>query len=279
MNTTAPADKWFGANITIKYSSWNYSQLCESTLKIYWSVDNQPWTAVPHSGLDLEGQLLWMNVTRSSAKFAVFGTPLPTDGGHHGDQNVTKPNDLLTYAAVGAVVAGVGAGAAAFVVVRRKRKAPPEPTFEERVEYVPEATGAKKEAKPARPVEEEKVEAASGESVKVFRPAGGEVAIFRPGEGQKTKVFRPGERIFKPEAKEVEEGESAEGPVVEEEAVKPKVVEYSDEKPPEDEEEKEMPGTRSAEEEVEEAEGKKPVQKPAEKKEEDDLDDLLEDLK
>ena len=294
MNTTAPQDRWYWSNITIKYSGMNYSQLNESTLKIYWSVDGQPWTQVPTSGLDVDGQFLWMNVTRSSAKYVVFGTPLPII--HNNTGNGTKPKEEMPWATIGVVVAvaAVGAGAAVFVVLRRKKKAPEEPTYGQRVDYVPAETGARKEAKPAIVEEAPNVEDSAGESVKVFRPAGGEVAIFRPGEGKKTKVFRPGgtdekvvaapgseeeEKIFKPEQKDVEEGESAEGPVVQEEAVTPKVVEYSDEKPPEDEEEDEMPGARPAEEEVEEAEGKKPIEKPKqEKDDEESLDDLLDDL-
>jgi hypothetical protein len=143
------------------------------------------------------------------------------------------------------------------------------------------------------------VVATSGESVKMFKPAGAEVAIFRPGEGQRTKVFRPGgvdepvvatpgteaeEKIFKPESKDFKDGESAEGPVVQEEAVRERVVEYSDEKPPEDEELDKMPGARSAEEEIEEVEGKKPISKPKDagardaKFEVDSLDDLMKEL-
>jgi len=292
MNTTAPADKWFWANITIKYNNLNYSSLCESSLQVYWSVDDQPWTRVPNSSLNMADHFLWLNVTRPDAKYAVFGTPLPEPPRPHPPE---KPVDYtMAFAGAGAAaVAVVGIGL--FLLIRKKRAAPPEPARDSRVEEPVGETVSGEAFPPAQVEKAGKVVAVGGESVKTFQPGGsGGVAIFRPGEGHKTKVFRPGgveepvvatpsteaeEKIFKPEVRDVEDGETAEGPIVEEEAVKEKVVEYTDEKALESEQTPQMPGARPAEEEIEEVEGKKPITKPPEpKKDEDSLDNLMKEL-
>jgi hypothetical protein len=199
------------------------------------------------------------------------------------------------------VIVVVAVVAVAFIMFRKKRAAPVEPTAESRVETPTEAAAAK-EAGAARTDEDgSKVVSVGGQTVRTFQPGGSGVAIFRPGEGSKTKVFRPGgveepsvstpsteaeEKIFRPEARDTEDGETAEGPVVQEEAVRERVVEYSDDKTLEEEETPQMPGARPAEEEIEEVEGKKPIPKPKEaesrsaepKKEEESLDDLMKEL-
>jgi len=297
MNTTAPAERWFWANITVLYSSLDFSKLNESTLRLYWSVDGGPWTPVPESGLDMDGQVLWMKVTRSSAKFAVFGNPLPVEPGPDGDHNVTKKDDTMLYLGiVGAVVAVVVVLAAA-VYMRRKPAVPPEPDLQ-RVEEVPSEPRAERRwARTEGGARPEAMVGTTGEEVKVFRPAGGEVKVFRPGGEE--KIFKPAEteeeeKIFRPGAKEVVEEEAREPPVVDEEAPREKVVEYREGA---DEEEDSMPGSRPAEEEVEaseesESEPEKPVAKQptrgpskeeiaakeTKKAEDESLDELLDDL-
>jgi len=289
MNTTAPADKWFWANVTILYNNLNYSQLCESSLKVFWSVDNQPWTAVPNSGLDIERHLLWFNVTRPNAKYAVFGKALPTIV--NGPPPEKKTDYTMVFVGAGIAVAAA-VGAVVFLMMRKKKAPPTEHAPESPVEESPARTRSGEQA----PAEENasEVQSTGGGTVKTFQPGGSGVAIFRPGEGQKTKLFRPGgvdeptlstpsteaeEKIFKPDARDVEDGETAEGPVVQEEAVRERVVEYTDEKTLDDEKTPDMPGARPAEEEIEEVEGKKPIQRPAgPKKNDESLDDLMKEL-
>ena len=291
MNTTAPANLWFWANITIKYNNVNYSSFCESTLRVWWSLEGAPWALVPNSGLDLDKHLLWFNVTRPNAKYAVFGTPLPPQPPPK--HNGTGPD--YTWMIVGAVVAVVAvAGIGFFLMMRKRKAASAEPGRESRVEPATGETVSGEAMTPAREAKAARAEAEEPEPVKTFQPgAGASVAIFRPGEGSRTKVFRPGgeeeptmatpsteeeEKIFRPESRDVEDGETAEGPVVQEEAVKAKVVEYTDEKTLDTEETPEMPGARPAEEEIEEVEGKKPIPKPAPKKADESLDDLMKEL-
>jgi PKD repeat protein len=124
MNTTAPAERWFWANITVLYSALDYSKFNESTLRLYWSIDGGPWTVVPDSGLETEGQVLWMNVTRSSAKFAIFGTLLPVGPIHHGNGNATKEDNTMLYLGIAGAVVAIVVVAAAAVYLRRKPAVP-----------------------------------------------------------------------------------------------------------------------------------------------------------
>lgn len=295
MNITAPADRWYWANITIIYSAFDLTKINESTLRVYWSIDGGPWTPVPESGQE-PGQLLWVNVTRPSAKFAVFGNPATTGPVGPGKNNATKPDDSLMYMGIAGVVAAavVVLGAAAYL--RRKPAVPPEPDLQ-RIEEVP--AGPRPERKWAKAEGVARPEAmvgTTGEEVKVFRPAGGEVKVFRPGGEE--KIFKPAqdeeeEKIFRPGAREVVEEEAREPPVVEEETPREKVIEYQEGA---EEQQDSMPGARPAEEEVESSEesesepkgpeaqgqsrGPSKEEPEAKQKKSDDetLDDLLEDL-
>jgi len=296
MNTTAPSDRWYWANITVLYSTLDYTKINETTLRLYWSVDNGPWTLVPGSGLDKDGQVLWMNVTRSSAKFAVFGNPLPVVIDHNGG-NVTKKDDTMLYLGIIGVVVAIILALVAVVYLRRKPAVPPEPDLQ-RVEEVPvEPRPERKWAKTEGVARPEAMVGTTGEEVKVFRPAGGEVKVFRPGGEE--KIFKPAEteeeeKIFRPGAKEEVDEEAKEPPVVEEDVPPEKVVEYEEGA---GEEEDSMPGARPAEKEVEESEESEsepetpkkapeapglskeaPGAGPKPKAEDESLDDLLEDL-
>ncbi len=222
MNTTAPPEHWYWANLTIRYSSLDFSKINESTMKVYWSVEGAAWAPVPVSGMDRESRVLWLNVTRANVHFAVFGDPVPTP---------PKPQEAkggaggsLLY--VGAVVAVVAIAAVGVVVIVRRRRptAPPEPRYEETPG--PEAERpARKPARVERPPEPATIEATGGE-VKIFRPAASqEVKVFKPVEAEEVKVFRPGGeggeesvKVFRPG------GEADEA----EEAPRPKVVEYEE---------------------------------------------------
>jgi PKD repeat protein len=287
MNTTAPPERWFWANITVLYSSFDYSKINESTLRIYQSVDGGAWTPVADSALDKDGQVLWMNVTRPVAKYAVFGLPVPTGPRPNGHTNETKKDDTMLYLAIAGAVVAVVVVAAAAVYLRRKPAVPPEPDIA-RVEEEP--AGPRPERKWASAdtvVRPEAMVGTTGEEVKVFRPAGGEVKVFRPGGEE--KVFKPAEteeeeKIFRPGARDEVQEEAREPPVVEEEAPREKVVEYQEGA---EEEASSMPGARPADKEVEESEEDEnhpdkpapPRQEPAKKRSEDEsIDDLLDDL-
>jgi len=233
MHTTAQADKWFWANITIKYSSYNWTGFNVSTLRAYWSVDNGSWQVVPESGHDSVSQVIWFTVTRSSAKFAVFGKVIPVEPPHNGKHNETSDNTLLYIAGAGGAIAAVGI--IAVVAMRRKKtKAPPEPTYD-KTDFKPVKPVGKGGDKPSGGVED-----SGGESVKVFRPGGDKVAVFKPGGGtedEEVKVFKPGgasegkDNIFRPGGKEVVEDEATTPPVVQEEAQRESIVQEDAQKP------------------------------------------------
>jgi hypothetical protein len=306
MNTTAPADLWYWANMTIVYSSLNYSKLNESTLRVYWSVDGAPWTVVPGSLLEMDSQLLTMNVTRSTAKFAVFGSPAPVGPVDHGKHNETKAENTTLYLGIGGAVVAVIVVVAAAVYLRRRPVVPPEPEYERVEEGLAEPRKDRKWAKTEDAERPEAMVGTTGEEVKVFRPAGGEVKVFRPGGEE--RIFAPAEteeeeKIFRPGAMDEVEEEAKEPPVIEEEAPREKVVEYTEGG---EEQEPSMPGARPAGQEVERSQesesagaarepepgagaaeptkgpaAEEPAKQPkaAEKKTEDEsLDELLEDL-
>ena len=255
MNTTAPPDRWYWANITLAYSSFNYSKINESTLRLYWSLDGGPWTVVPGSGLDLESQILWMNISRSTAKFAVFGSPATVGPIDHGKHNQTEANNSMLYLGIGAAVAAILVVAVAAVYLRRRPVVPPEPEYQGVEEASLEPRKERKWAKTEDAARPDAMVGTTGEEVKVFRPAGGEVKVFRPGGEE--KIFKPAEteeeeKIFRPGAKEEVDEEARESPVVDEEAPREKVVEYTE--GGEDEQQPSMPGARPAEQEVERSE-------------------------
>jgi PKD repeat protein len=316
MATTATADKWFWANITIKYSSYNWTGFNVSTLNVYWSVDNGSWQVVPESGHDSVSQVIWFKVTKSTAKFAVFGKVNAPIIVIPPKNNGTADNTLLYVG--GAVGAMAAVGIVAVVAMRRKKtKAPPEPTYDRDYKPVKPVGSGGEKASGA-------VEDSGGESVKVFRPGGDKVAVFKPGGGteeEEVKVFKPGEategdeHIFRPGGKEVVEDEATTPPVVQEDAQREAVVQEEANKPavvdaydgaeqpahgeqpvrdnvptqtPETEAPKEEPVPETPKEEPKSPEAPKAPEAPKEapkapeppKKEapKDDLDDLLADL-
>lgn len=293
MNTTAPAGEWYWANITVLYSSLDFSRVNESSLRLYWSIDGGPWTQVPESGLDMDSQVLWMRVTQPSAKFAVLGNPVSTKPVGPTGGNQTAVDDTMTYLAVAGVVVAALVIMAAVVYLRRKPVVPPEPALQLAEEAPPPPSVERKWAKTEEVARPDAMVGTSGEEVKVFRPSDGEVKVFRPGGEE--KIFKPAEteeeeKIFRPGAREVVQEEAREPPVVDEEVPREKVVEYQEGA---EEEESSMPGARPAEEEVEASEesetaGESPAGEPepsppkkdeaAPKKQDDSLDDLLDEL-
>ncbi|MGQ9582400.1 MAG: PKD domain-containing protein [Thermoplasmatota archaeon] len=284
MNTTAPPEHWYWANLTIRYSSLNFSKINESTMKVYWSVDGAPWTPVPVSGMDRESRVLWLNVTRANVHFAVFGDPVPAPPPPPREEGGAGSSLLYIGAAVAVVaIAAVGG----VVIIRRRRPAaPPEPMYEEAPAPVAERP-ARKAVGGERPSEPDRIEATEGE-VKIFRPAAAqEVKVFKPVEGEEVKVFRPGGeggeesvKVFRPGGEAEEEAE---------EAPRPKVVEYK-EPHVEEGDGGERGEAGSAEEEGAEPESQKaaaPEQRDGtggekgrgEKADEEELDRLLDELK
>ncbi|MEM2870249.1 MAG: PKD domain-containing protein [Thermoplasmata archaeon] len=223
MNTTAPPELWYWANLTIRYSTLNFSRVNESTIRIYWSVDGGAWTPVPLQGLELESQQLWMNVSRANVRVAIFGDPIPV--ARPPSHREEGPSALMIYGSVAAVVVVLLAVVAVIVMRHRRPAAPPEPSYEEA--YAPEKERVEAPAKPARtekatPAPPVVPVTTTGEQVKIFRPATEqEVKVFRPAEAEEVKVFRPGGegetevKVFRPGGKEEEE-EAGEGEAGEE---------------------------------------------------------------
>jgi len=289
MNTSAPAGEWYWANITVLYSSYDFSRLNESTLRLYWSVNGEPWAPVPESGLDMDGQVLWMRVTQPAAKFAVLGNPASTGPVGPTGGNETAPDNTMTYVAVAGLVVAALVIMAAVAYLRKKPVVPPEPALQLAEEPPAAPPVERKWARTEDVARPEAMVGTSGEEVKVFRPTGGQVRVFRPGGEE--KIFKPAEteeeeKIFRPGAREVVQEEAREPPVVDEEAPREKVVEYQEGV---EEEEPSMPGARPAGEEVEASEeseaageapavdkGKKGGGEP--KKGDESLDDLLDEL-